>query len=343
MLRTVALDTTGSRIPIRPSFRSDLVQPFTLPGTNRGGRTARKGYAFQDWWIAYHLLGSLSQSDELAYARIEGVEDLDLILRRDELWIERYVQVKSKEEGTGNWTLRSLEHEILPRFYKLFRDFRATPHDASRRIELLLVVEGDLAKQVLSLKQIENTSKAFVFALITSIEIVNTSPEYQAVSHIIQDFLSKWSAEFLTGRSDSEQVSWDELFQEIDQHTALSKQEIRDTVQGAAAATLQFLEEFVNALEFQSRAPGVDLLREAAVQRLMAAVDIGVLEANNALDRLVQSIANESKRPTCSLVDRDTLLSWLQLKPKPPLRSKPEVVSDYVERKEFTEKFSKIL
>jgi hypothetical protein len=341
--KTAALDaTTGSRISARPSFPRDLVQPFTLAATHRGGRTARKGYDFQDWWIAYHLLGSLSQSDDLAYARIEGVEDLDLILRREESWIEQYVQVKSKEEGEGNWTLHALGHEILPRFYRLFSDFRATPHDASRRIELLLVVEGDLAKQVLELKQTGRTAKEFVFSLITSIEIVNTSPAYQPVIQIIRDFLAKWAPKFLAGRPDAEQVSWGELSERIAKQATLAKEDVWNTVQNAAAQTSALLGDFVDALEFQSRAPGVELLREAAIKRLMAAVDIGVLESQNALDRLIQAIANESKKPTPSLVDKDTLLYWLQLKPKPALRTKPEVVSDYVERKEFTEEFSKI-
>jgi tetratricopeptide (TPR) repeat protein len=341
--KTAAVDTTtGSRIPTRLSFPRDLVQPFTLTPTHRGGRMARKGYDFQDWWIAYRLLGSLSESDELAHARIEGVEDLDLILRREESWIEQYIQVKSKEEGTGNWTLRALEHEILPRFYKLFKDFRATPHDASRRIELLLVVEGDLAKQVLELKQTGRTAKEFVFSLITSIDIVNTSPVYKPAIQIVRDFLSKWAPQLLAG-PDTEQISWDELFEGIAQQVTLAKDDVRKNVQNAAAQTSALLDEFVDALEFQSRAPGVELLREAAIKRLMAAVDIGVRESQNALDRLVQAIANESTKPTPSPVDRDILLSWLELKPKPPLRTKPEVVSEYVERKEFTEQFSKIL
>jgi Cap4 dsDNA endonuclease len=340
---TTSKETGRSRISAQPSFPRGLVQPFTLTATHRGGRTARKGYDFQDWWIAYRLLGSLSEFDELAYARIEGVEDLDLILHREESWIEQYVQVKSKEEGTGNWTLHALEQEILPRFYKLFKDFRATPHDASRRIELLLVVEGDLAKQVLKLKQTGRTAKELVFSLITSIDIVNTSPAYKPAIQIVRNFLSKWAPKLLAGRTDAEQVSWDELFEGISQQVTLAKDDVRNTVQNAAAQTSALLDEFVDALEFQSRVPGVELLREAAIKRLVAAVDIGVLESQNALDRLVQVIANESTKPTPSPVDRDILLSWLELKPKPPLRTKPEVVSDYVERKEFTEKFRKIL
>jgi hypothetical protein len=335
---------TGSRISAHPSFPRDLVQPFTLTATHRGGRTARKGYDFQDWWIAYRLLGSLSYSDELAYARIEGVEDLDLIVRREESWVEQYVQVKSREEGTGNWTLHALEeHDILARFYRLFRNFRASPHDAGRKVEFLLVVEGDLAKPVRQLKQGGRTGKEFLYSLITSIDIVNISPACQPAIKEIRDFLAQGAPKFMAIPSEAEQVSWDEFLEKVGQKVPLAKDDVRKMLLEVAARNLELLDEFVDALQFQSRAPGVELVREAAINRLMAAVDIGVLESRNALDRLVQAIANESTKQTPSMVDRDILLSWLQLKPKPPLRAKPEVVSDYVERKEFTEKFSKIL
>jgi hypothetical protein len=38
---------------------------------------------FQDW-IAYKLVESPSHSEDVVYARIEGVEDLDLIVRRED-------------------------------------------------------------------------------------------------------------------------------------------------------------------------------------------------------------------------------------------------------------------
>jgi len=328
----------------RAAFPSALVQPFTLAPAHRGGRIARKGYSFQDWWIAYSLLGSLSESDGFAYARIEGVEDLDLIVRREDSWVEQYVQVKSKEEGTGNWTTRSLEEqEILPSFFRLFKEFRASPHDASRDIELLLVVEGDLGRDVRQLKQGSKEGREFLFSILTCIEINETSAAYQPSIRAIRDFFRNSASKLLAGASISEQVIWDELSHKIAIDLHLAHEEIRDTLSKAAASAAAVLDEFLNALVFQSRAPGIELLEEAAIKRLMGTADIGILEAEGALARLVQRIADESSKLSPTLIDKSVLLSWLGLRPKPSLRSKPEVVSDYIERAEFSEKFSKTL
>src|SRR6476660_4241247 len=107
--------------PIPTLLASCDLRPFTLMPSQFGGRKARKGFAFQDWWIAYTLVGLLADRHPFFLARIEGVEDLDLVLPHADESTEKYYQLKSMEQGSGNWTLNKLEKEgVVSRFADLF-------------------------------------------------------------------------------------------------------------------------------------------------------------------------------------------------------------------------------
>ena len=63
---------------------------FTLDISNYGGRRARHGFASQDLWIAYVLTGLAAGEEDFICARIEGVEDFEVIVGDGERWTERY-------------------------------------------------------------------------------------------------------------------------------------------------------------------------------------------------------------------------------------------------------------
>jgi hypothetical protein len=84
---------------------------FTVNPSQTGGRNALAGFEFQNQYIAYVLAGYFAGEEQFLAARIEGVEDLDAIVRLGDVWVERYYQVKSKAEGGGNWTITALENE----------------------------------------------------------------------------------------------------------------------------------------------------------------------------------------------------------------------------------------
>lgn len=154
---------TGRRISALPSLPRDLVQPFTLTATHRGGRTSRKGYDFQDWWIAYRLLGALSDSDELAYARIEGVEDLDLIVRRKDAWVTDLIA------AALTLSSNSVSNETRYAFAKTFRDL------CSRNQKMMYIAEDVFAanQSVLDKYPFE----AFCLALLKTGRALNLSKD----------------------------------------------------------------------------------------------------------------------------------------------------------------------
>jgi len=134
---------------------------------------------------------SLSDSDDLVYARIEGVEDLDLIVRREDSFVEQYIQLKSKEEGSRSWTIASIEQEkVFTRFLRLYRDFQKASYHEERGIEFILIVEGDLAKQVQLLQEGSVQEKQILFVLLATSEIRRASSTYESKIGGIQDFLA---------------------------------------------------------------------------------------------------------------------------------------------------------
>jgi hypothetical protein len=123
---------------------------FTLNPAQFGGRRASIGFAFQKHYIAYVLAGLAAGKEEFIVARVEGIEDLDTLTRTEKSWIETYYQIKSRKEGTGNWTISRIEKEgVLSRFYSLYREFRARSPEKARQVRLVLAVEGGLDPEVL--------------------------------------------------------------------------------------------------------------------------------------------------------------------------------------------------
>jgi hypothetical protein len=127
---------------------------FTLNPPHGAGRRARKGFEFQDRYAAYILSGFGGGTDELVAARLEAVEDIDVLAIMGGSPVERYYQVKSKEEGTGQWTLRQLEDTgVLSRFFSLYKLFEQKKREEHRKVELFVSLEGDLNKELSELKQ----------------------------------------------------------------------------------------------------------------------------------------------------------------------------------------------
>ena len=113
----------------------NIPQPslFTLAPSHSSGRHSLKGFEFQTAYIAYVLAGFAAGKEDFVSCRIEAVEDLDALLRVEETWIERYYQIKSKQEGSGRWTLNLLDREgILASFFSRFKMFRLQRKPGSR-------------------------------------------------------------------------------------------------------------------------------------------------------------------------------------------------------------------
>lgn len=126
---------------------------FTLDPSQTGGRKARRGFEFQDQYTAYILAEHHAASGEFYAARIEAVEDFEVLLRTESGWIERYYQIKSRQEGGGNWTIGGLDKEgIWTRFFWLYRKFLIQKFEVARQLELVIVVEGDLGPDLLELR-----------------------------------------------------------------------------------------------------------------------------------------------------------------------------------------------
>jgi hypothetical protein len=127
---------------------------FTLDPEQAGGRNARRGYEFQDQYIASVLARLLAGEEDFLVARIEGVEDLEVITRSGDAWLERYYQIKSRQEGGARWTVAALNHEsIWTRFFTLYQLFVTQKFEETRRIEFVIAVEGDLDPDLVELRE----------------------------------------------------------------------------------------------------------------------------------------------------------------------------------------------
>ena len=168
---------------------------FTLNPPHSAGRSARRGNAFQDWVIAYTLAGFWAGDEDFVVARIEAVEDLDVMLRVEGWWVERYSQIKSRQEGTGNWTLKGLEDEgVLSRFFNLYREFHERSVDQRRRIELVVALEGDLDKDLSEFKRPEGATseaKAKLFRLLVLSHLVSMDASYKGAARAIGEWCAR--------------------------------------------------------------------------------------------------------------------------------------------------------
>lgn len=309
------------------------LDPFTLSPSIFGGRHARKGFAFQDWWIAYIIVGLLLNETDFVYARIEGLEDLDVLISTPNESVERYYQLKSKQEGTGNWTVARLEQEaIFTRFGTLFFEFKSLPHDETRRIEFVLVLEGDVGKEVLALKDVSPVRQPLIFSILASTLLTRELPKLGSEKQTIQEAFGRHVLGFAGAESD---VLAD-LKNELRTRLRLEPEHLPN-VENAGRQAFRYFAEFLNTIHVESRAAGLqsDLLKEATIARLVKAADISTNEAQAATARLVEAINQESLRDFPTLINRSLLLKWLALKQKPTVQARPTLVPDYVERELF--------
>jgi len=92
---------------VLPLAASNLASEFLLEPDSSGGGSERKGFEFQDRYIAYALAGLLKDRETLLYVRIEGIEDLDALVLKSGVPVERHYQMKSIS-GAGPWSPKSL-------------------------------------------------------------------------------------------------------------------------------------------------------------------------------------------------------------------------------------------
>jgi hypothetical protein len=113
---------------------------------------------------------------------MEAVEDLEVLLRTESSWIERYYQIKSRQEGGGNWTVAALDREgIWTRFFWLYRKFSLQKFDVGRQLELVIVVEGDLAPDLIELRN-QGSRATAVRAKLLSILSASVAQENPALA-----------------------------------------------------------------------------------------------------------------------------------------------------------------
>jgi hypothetical protein len=168
---------------------------FTLEPRHVGGRRARTGFEFQDQYTACALAGFFAGQEDFLAGRIEGVEDFEAILRTDSGWVERYYQIKSRREGGRNWTIADLDQEgVWVRFFSLYRRFLVQQFEVARRLELVIVVEGDLATELVELRQngvhaVEAKAKLLAILSATDVpeEIETTYASSQEVVGVLID------------------------------------------------------------------------------------------------------------------------------------------------------------
>jgi len=333
----------GGSIPV-PRFPG--IPSFSLDPRQFGGRRAAIGFAFQKNYITYVLAGLAAGEKDFVFARIEGVEDLDILTRTEKGWIESYYQIKSRKEGTGNWTIARIENEgVLSHFYKIYREFLAASPQDSRQIELILAVEGDLDPEVSGLKhktQGVSKARAKAFATASLHELTTTEQQYQDVAIDVRRFYETIAVKFLRP-SPPKRKNIAELktyAAELSKHFCQNSQVVEDDIFRAATEARGTFDGFCACLRFESR---LSHLKESALSHLQSTGDFGPEGARLALERLTKAVENESSRPDPTIIDPTVLADWLGIQAGPILQSKPVGASGWVERKDLLSQIAGLL
>jgi tetratricopeptide (TPR) repeat protein len=320
---------------------------FTVSPAHLAGRQALRGFRFQTAYIMYVLAGFAAGREDFAAARIEGVEDLDALIRSEGIWIERYYQVKSKQEGGGNWTLNLLDREgVLASFFSLYQRFQLEKDGESRRIELVLAVEGDLDGDLMRLRDQGSDvtdSKATLLGILCSNEAVSRDPSYECVAKVIREWC-KGSADSLISGSITtafRSSEFDDLVGTLSNQTLIPREKIEQTLPEVIREVTMTLDDFILSLRFDSRLG--PLLEEATLARLSECGDLSPDEARTASDRLKRSIEDESALPEPTDVDRTILREWLGVSQRTVLQSKPSLSADTINRQALLGELSRIL
>lgn len=329
-------------IPISPG-----AELFTLDLSNLGGRKARRGYESQDLWIAYVLSGFAAGSEDFVCARIEAVEDLDVLLRRHDRWVEQYHQVKSKKEGARKWTLQSLQKDgVLSRFWHLYLTFRAANQPINKSIEFVLVVEGDIDNELASLRSGEgdcSSAQAHLFSLICLDSLQQRDSRYSSEQVEIDRFLRANARSFLD--SGTTKNTFARLSRTISERISIPAQAIATDLDNMTSRVVEAFDGFLASFRCESRICFSQrrIIEEATVARLVESGDISPQEARAALSRLLDEIRKESSRPQPTVIDRVMLSNWLGIPRRIILQPKPPLVPDLVFRQDLTEELAKHL
>jgi tetratricopeptide (TPR) repeat protein len=310
---------------------------FTLNPPHGAGRRARKGFEFQDRYAAYILSGFGVGSDQLVVARIEAVEDIDVLAIVDGLPVERYYQVKSKDEGSGHWTLRQLEDlGVLDRFFSLYKLFERKKREQDRRIELFLSVEGDLNRELLDLKQqaweaTECRNHLLAWLCLVELLAADGGSQYQTGDGGIRKLYEAEAANYL---SDSQcRLPKDEeppqVIRELAERSGGSAQDVIEDLNRAAGRVLPFFKDFIASLRFDSRLAS---LEERTHVRLLGRGDMSPDEARAAMESLLRAIRDESLLPEPTDISPAVLSAWVGSPEREMLQSKPELPPEAVQR-----------
>ena len=310
---------------------------FTLNPPHGAGRRARKGFEFQDLYAAYVLSGFGVGPDELVAARVEAVEDIDVLAIVDGLPVERYYQVKSKDEGSGQWTLRQLEDlGVIGRFFSLYKVFEQKKRERDRRIELFICVEGDLNKELLDLKQqaweaTECRNRLFAYLCLAELFGVDGGSRYQTEEGGFRKLYEAEAPNFLSGSQ--WQLPKDEeppkVVREFVEPSGASAQDVIEDLNRAAGQVLPLFRDFIASLRFDSR---LSSLEERTRARLIGRGDMSPGETRAAIDCLLRAIRDESLLPEPTEISPAILSSWLGSPEREMLQSKPELPPEAVQR-----------
>ena len=316
---------------VLPLATSSLASEFLLEPDSSGGRSARKGFEFQDRYIAYALAGLLKDQENLLYVRIEGVEDLDALVLKGGIPIERYYQMKSIS-GAGQWSPKSLVNsEVLSRFFMEFRAFVRHPDRGNREIEFVFVTDGEITPEVFELHNADDTSEnlqaifaAIAFDLLTYDGSITSDKDAIRKAYIghTQDFLRSTAH---AGSTLSSAIP----------------SKIRDRFFETGQLVSSLLHDFLKAIHYKPRVgfhqahsaqtgETTGILEEATRARLIAALDCSETDAKAAYESLLAEIRRESQAKTAAIIKSAQLIEWLGLRRRLLLEEKPGTPEIYV-------------
>lgn len=84
--------------------------------TNQGA-TAGRGFTYQHAYACWRI-AELLRSGTLVGITLEGNEDIDLIYKEQSKQANEFIQVKTREEGQNNWTVREFAQYVLGPFFE---------------------------------------------------------------------------------------------------------------------------------------------------------------------------------------------------------------------------------
>lgn len=328
-----AADLCAERVP-GPVTAPQVPSPFLLTPETFGGRNARKGFLFQDRYIAYVLTGLLKDRENLLYIRLEAIEDLDVLVRQNGRLLERYYQMKSIE-GSGAWSVKSLLNAgVFRRFLLEYLSFIDLPDRSSRDIQFVFVTDGEVGTAVSALadEDINSERLKFLFAALSTDLTIREVPSYSEHKDAIRNTYFDNADAFL-----NIEVAPAKVIAAVDSLPVAIRQEVLGN--GKKVSTI--LRAFLRSITYHPRAgfqqartaevaPTQTMLEEATRLRVIAAFDCSETAATSAYVSLLTEIARESEAKIPAAIDRSQLVAWLRLRPRLMLEEKPSPPAPYV-------------